>query len=130
MEIPDLDKWNPKWYWDISQPLPGQGKKKNKKQQYRYSVYISNGETIFTPEHVALFVDGDNLPELIQQAHDQLLDGIAKKKVVVSTYKKANDLKKKHYLCKNDKGYFGISEEKYKEKNMSEKIIEEVHPER
>ncbi len=86
---------------------------------------------MFSEKHVALFIDGDSIPELMQKGHDTLLDEISKKEATINAAKRANKENKTYLVCqKFDKSYWFVLQEKYIEKQYNDKIVKTIHPER
>ena len=123
------------WVWNVESPLNTNKAPDGKEKKFRYSVYLSNGNehTWGTPMHVYCFTDGNNVEEMLVKAYEKMLDLIAMRQAEVKTWGK-NEV---YYICYDvayvaglKPKYFAISKAKYEEKNLTDKIVKTISPER
>lgn len=74
-----LESLPKQWHMSVEQPLPmfaGREKRGRKVHLFRWTVYMSNGETIGTRTFKSVTVDGDDLDLTIRQAVGRLTEKI------------------------------------------------------
>lgn len=125
----DVTKWPEGWSWSIEKPVDFNKASAGKKKKFKYTIYMSNGleVTWLTPKWVSFFIDGDDLPVLLTQAYEKMVDLLALREAEL----KAFDKKEVFHICKKENNsYFAISKTKYDEKGLTDKIVKTITPER